>query len=92
MDLVEKEIERLEEGLNKRGGSMIFTKGKLGRESSPKAIVSETRLADKVASILHRVEADLDAADEHIGDRFRVLDLDNDGVVSGWLIWMDARR
>ncbi|KAK2079853.1 hypothetical protein QBZ16_002248 [Prototheca wickerhamii] len=83
MTLVEKEIERLEDGLNKRGGSMVFTKGRLGRGgSSPKAERSESRLADKVASILQRVEADLDAADEHIGDRLRVLDLDNDGVIS----------
>ena len=87
MTLVEKEIERLEDGLNKRGGSMVFTKGRLGRGgSSPKAERSESRLADKVASILQRVEADRDAADEHIGDRLGVLDLDNDGVVRVGLV------
>lgn len=85
MELVEKEIGRLESNLTKRGGGMVFTRGALAssRQAALEGMVGESRLADKVASILGRVEAELDAADAHIGNRLHVLDLDQDGVVRG---------
>ena len=46
------------------------------------AAVAQNRLADKVAGILSRVERELDDADSKIGDSLRVLDMDNDGIVS----------
>ncbi|KFM25310.1 LETM1 and EF-hand domain-containing protein 1, mitochondrial [Auxenochlorella protothecoides] len=84
MELVEKEIGRLESNLTKRGGGMVFTRGALAssRQAALEGMVGESRLADKVASILGRVEAELDAADAHIGNRLHVLDLDQDGVIS----------
>ena len=39
------------------------------------------RLADKVTSILHRIERDLDQVDSRIGEAMHVLDIDNDGLV-----------
>ena len=45
-------------------------------------IVPQKRLADKVSGILSRIEAELDAVDEKIGERMHILDLDNDGLVS----------
>lgn len=42
----------------------------------------QKRLADKVSGILSRIEAELDAVDEKIGERMHILDLDNDGLVS----------
>lgn len=41
----------------------------------------QKRLADKVSGILSRIEAELDAVDEKIGERMHILDLDNDGLV-----------
>ena len=43
--------------------------------------MGQQRLANKVTSILHRIEHDLDSADSKIGDAMHVLDLDNDGLV-----------
>ena len=45
-------------------------------------LLGAKRLEDKVASILARVEKELDVAETTIGDRLRVLDTDRDGVVS----------
>lgn len=83
MHLVEKEIGRIESKLSTRGGGMVFTRGGLAssRAAVLEGLVGETRLADKVAGILTRVERELDAAEGKIGDKLRFLDLDNDGVV-----------
>lgn len=35
-----------------------------------------------MSGILSRIEAELDAVDEKIGERMHILDLDNDGLVS----------
>ena len=45
-------------------------------------IVPAKRLSDKVSGILQRIETELDAVDEKIGERMHILDLDNDGLVS----------
>ena len=47
-------------------------------------IVPAKRLSDKVSGILQRIETELDAVDEKIGERMHILDLDNDGLVSTW--------
>ena len=52
------------------------------RPDQLKEIVPQKRLADKVSGILSRIEAELDAVDEKIGERMHILDLDNDGLVS----------
>ncbi len=52
------------------------------RPDELKEIVPQKRLADKVSGILSRIEAELDAVDEKIGERMHILDLDNDGLVS----------
>ena len=45
-------------------------------------VVGQKRLADKVTTILGRIEKELDEADTNIGNSMHVLDLDNDGLVS----------
>ena len=52
------------------------------RPDELKEIVPQKRLADKVSGILSRIEAELDAVDEKIGERMHILDLDNDGLVN----------
>ena len=44
-------------------------------------VVGQKRLADKVTTILGRIEKELDEADTNIGNSMHVLDLDNDGLV-----------
>lgn len=51
------------------------------RPEQLREIVPQKRLADKVSGILSRIEAELDAVDEKIGERMHILDLDNDGLV-----------
>ena len=82
MDLVEKEIERLQSQLGNRGAGMVFTKGQLAVDRTRmEEVLGQRRLEDKVTSILKRVEKELDFVDEKIGSKFRLLDIDNDGVV-----------
>jgi hypothetical protein len=40
------------------------------------------RLQERVSKILHRIELELDAAEAAIGNKMRVIDLDNDGLIS----------
>ena len=56
------------------------------RPEQLKEIVPQKRLADKVSGILSRIEAELDAVDEKIGERMHILDLDNDGLVSAFSV------
>lgn len=44
-------------------------------------VVGQQRLADKVTSILDRIERELDEADSNIGQAMHLVDLDNDGLV-----------
>jgi len=84
MDLVEKEIERVNENLGSSGRArMVFTKGHLAvdRERLEQAL-GQQRLENRVTGILKRVEKELDDADLKIGTKLRVLDMDNDGVIS----------
>ncbi|PRW58330.1 LETM1 and EF-hand domain-containing mitochondrial [Chlorella sorokiniana] len=84
MELVEKEIERLEGQLETRGVGMVFTKGALEakRQAQLEHLVGAKRLEDRVAGILARVERELDDAETKIGDKLKVLDTDRDGVIS----------
>lgn len=54
------------------------------RPEQLREIVPQKRLADKVSGILSRIEAELDAVDEKIGERMHILDLDNDGLVCSY--------
>lgn len=84
MDLVEKEIDRLNEQSGASGrAKMYFTKGHLAvdRERLEQAL-GQKRLEERVSGILKRVEKELDDADTKIGSKLRVLDLDNDGIIS----------
>jgi hypothetical protein len=51
-------------------------------------LVGAKRLEDRVAGILQRVERELDDAETKIGDKLRVLDLDCDGVVRSYLLFI----
>lgn len=85
MDLVKTEITRLNGEVSNRGSmSMVFHHGgvHVERPDELKEIVPQKRLADKVSGILSRIEAELDAVDEKIGERMHILDLDNDGLIS----------
>jgi len=86
MDLVEKEIERLNTKMGGRGVGMVFTRGHLevDRQHLEEAL-GQKRLEERVTGILKRVEKELDVADQKIGEKLRVLDMDNDGVVSSCL-------
>lgn len=82
MDLVEKEIERLQASMGNQGTGMVFTKGQLNVDRSRiEEALGQRRLEDRVTNILKRVEKELDMVESKIGDKFRVLDVDNDGVV-----------
>lgn len=61
---------------------VMFPLTQVERPEQLKEIVPQKRLADKVSGILSRIEAELDAVDEKIGERMHILDLDNDGLVS----------
>jgi len=83
MNLVEKEIERLQSTLGNKGTGMVFTRGQLAVDRNRiEEALGQRRLEDKVTGILKRVERDLDIAETKIGNKFRLLDVDNDGVVS----------
>ena len=83
MDLVEKEIERLQSSLGNKGTGMVFTKGRLNVDRGRiEEALGQRRLEDRIGSILKRVERDLDDVEKKIGDKFKLLDADNDGIIS----------
>lgn len=83
MDLVQNEIDRLNSSLGSRGVGMVFTRGHLEVDRARlEQALGQKRLEERVTGILKRVEKELDVADSKIGSKLRVLDLDNDGVVS----------
>lgn len=83
MDLVEKEIERLSSTLGNQGTGMVFTKGQLNVDRGRiEEALGQRRLEDRISSILKRVEKDLDDVESKIGNKFKLLDTDNDGIIS----------
>lgn len=46
----------------------------------PEASVSK-RLQDRVAKLMHNIEAEMDKIDEQIGTNMQICDLDGDGMV-----------
>jgi LETM1 and EF-hand domain-containing protein 1 len=83
MELVQKEIDRLHSVMGSRSVGMVFTRGHLEVDRARiEQALGQKRLEERVTGILKRVEKELDDADTKIGDRLRVLDLDNDGIVS----------
>lgn len=89
MDLVRKEIDHLNETHAGSGSSpmLLFTSQGL-RSTRPEDLPEGAedaiprRLSERVSNILHRIEKELDVADEQIGGKLHLLDLDNDGLVS----------
>lgn len=68
MDLVEKEIERLQSSLGNKGAGMVFTRGQLNVDRGRiEEALGQTRLEDRIGSILKRVERDLDDVEKKIG-------------------------
>lgn len=83
MDLVEKEIERLSSTLGNQGTGMVFTKGQLNVDRGRiEEALGQRRLEDRIGLILKRVEKDLDDVESKIGNKFKLLDTDNDGIIS----------
>jgi len=95
MDLVRKEVDRLNAGAAARGApSLVFRSSGAAEAERPRAgsglLEADTsaanlgaaRLAGRVPAILARIERELDAVDARIGERMHVLDEDNDGVIS----------
>lgn len=64
-------------------GKMIFSRGHLEADRcSIEEAPGQQRLEARVGGMLRRVERELDEVESKIGSKLRVLDLDNDGVVS----------
>jgi LETM1 and EF-hand domain-containing protein 1, mitochondrial len=94
MDLVKKEVDRLNAGASARGApSLVFRSSGAAVAERPKstglleadtsaANLGAARLSGQVPAILARIERELDAVDARIGERMHVLDEDNDGVIS----------
>ena len=72
--------------LTKHAFISLFVITQVERPEQLREIVPQKRLADKVSGILSRIEAELDAVDEKIGERMHILDLDNDGLVCLWFL------
>ena len=95
MDLVKKEVDRLNDQASARGApSLLFRSSGAATAERPRSgsglLESDTsaanrgaaRLSGRVPAILARIERELDAVDARIGERMHVLDEDNDGVIS----------
>ena len=95
MDLVRKEVDRLNAEASARGApSLVFrssgaavaerpkSSGLLDASNTSAANLGAARLSGRVPAILARIERELDAVDARIGERMHVLDQDNDGVIS----------
>ena len=94
MDLVKKEVDRLNAEASARGApSLVFRSsgavaaerprgGGLLEADTSAANLGAARLSGRVPAILARIERELDAVDARIGERMHVLDEDNDGVIS----------
>ncbi|WIA07926.1 hypothetical protein OEZ85_007404 [Tetradesmus obliquus] len=88
MDLVRQQISQLQDTHGTASPSLTFTAGGLTavrpEENTELAheLVAPRRLEERVNGILLRLEKELDQAEEAIGERLHVLDLDNDGLIS----------
>lgn len=85
MDLVKHEIERINSHTPNKGSlSMVFRAGGVTVNKPEKLVevIGQQRLADKVSSILDRIEMELDEADSNIGQSMHMLDLDGDGLIT----------
>jgi len=88
MELVKKEIDRIQDETERGGGSSLRFSNR-GVEAwrptqLPENHISMT-LQDRVSRLMHKIEEDLDKADAQIGEKLKLCDLDNDGVVTAFL-------
>jgi hypothetical protein len=47
-----------------------------------KEVTLPLKLSNRISSMLHDIEKELDVADEQIGRKLQVMDTDNDGVIT----------
>ncbi|CAD7705180.1 unnamed protein product [Ostreobium quekettii] len=88
MELVKREVNRIQDDLSHRGGASLRFTSK-GLEAWRPAELPELpgdyiskRLEGKVSSILHKIEKELDDVDSQIGEKLHLLDKDDDGLIS----------
>ncbi|KAG1666318.1 hypothetical protein FOA52_004800 [Chlamydomonas sp. UWO 241] len=75
--------------LTTAGGTMAFGSKFTGAAPAPTATEEEEeggaapkRLTDRVSKMLHDIEKELDNVEKSIGSKMRLLDIDNDGIIS----------
>ena len=81
MRLVRTEADLIKSRVEKGGGQMLFSGGQL---VAPKEVIDigSSALASSVDDMLARIERDMDHAEDKLGNRMRILDQDEDGVIS----------
>ncbi|KAG2423597.1 hypothetical protein HXX76_015234 [Chlamydomonas incerta] len=92
MDLVRKEVQRLNASIVEKSGggaSMEFSNTGLttggaaaASASGPAAGGAAGAVGARVAKMLRNIEQELDKVESKIGDKLQLLDMDRDGVVS----------
>lgn len=87
MDLVKREINRIQKEIRENGGaSLIFSsKGLEAWRPAEMPDVSEDKaaqyLTDRVSIMMHTIETELDQIDAQIGEKLHLIDKDGDGMV-----------
>lgn len=88
MELVKREVDRIQQEMSDRGGaSLRFSGGGLTAWRPAEAdeipeVYASKKLSDKVSKFLHNIEKEMDDVDMQIGEKLHLIDLDGDGVVS----------
>uniref|UniRef100_A0A061S6J5 Mitochondrial proton/calcium exchanger protein n=1 Tax=Tetraselmis sp. GSL018 TaxID=582737 RepID=A0A061S6J5_9CHLO len=83
MRIVRGQIKAIDEQIRERGGtSLLFTRGQIQASMPLPEDELITDVSDKVTSILKRMEKELDAADQQIKNKMKVLDEDGDGMIT----------
>lgn len=88
MELVQKEIDRIQGEMTQKGGACLrfSRKGLEAWRPSELPELSDDyvskRLQDRVAKLMHKIEEDMDKVDVQIGEKMHICDLDGDGMVS----------
>lgn len=96
MDIVRKEIQNLGSMQEHGTATMAFTSKGLevmhpedaGTLAQAAQAAMPSMLTDRVAKILHRIEKELDVVESKIGNKLKVIDLDGDGLISGYVPYL----
>ena len=88
MELVQKEIDRIQGEMIQKGGASLRFSNR-GVEAWRPAELPEIssdyvfkRLQDRVSKLMHKIELDMDRVDNQIGEKMHICDLDGDGMVT----------